>query len=207
MRVKSLLCVGFVMAAVVPSFAGGAGGFGGFGGPLGALQRPVVQADLKLTDEQKGKLDELRQQILQEGGSILQGIQNATPEERAKKMGEFTQLQYAKLGTVLKPEQIKRLQQVVLQIDGLVGSIMQPAVGEKLKITDEQRQKIGPIVQGSQQARREIFQSIQNGGSREEAQKKTAELVKATDEKIIALLTDDQKKTWKEMCGEPLKLA
>ena len=206
MKVKTLMAVGFVMAAVVPSFAG-AGGFGGFGGPLGALQRPAVQADLKLTDEQKGKLDEVRQQIMQEGQGIFQGLQNATPEERAKKLAEFTQLQYTKLGTVLKPEQIKRLREVVLQIDGLVGSIMQPAVGEKLKITDEQRQKVGPIVQGMQQARREIFQSIQNGGSREEAQKKTAELTKSTDEKIIALLTDDQKKTWKEMSGEPLKLA
>ena len=207
MKVKTLMAVGFVMAAVVPLFAGGAGGFGGFGGPLGALQRPAVQADLKLTDEQKGKLDEVRQQIIQDGQGIFQGLQNATPEERAKKLAEFTQLQYTKLGTVLKPEQIKRLREVVLQIDGLVGSIMQPAVGEKLKITDEQRQKVGPILQGYQQARREIFQSIQNGGSREEAQKKTAELTKSTDEKIIALLTDDQKKTWKEMSGEPLKLA
>ena len=205
MKIRMLMAVGGLLAAVIAAIAGGAGGFGGFGGPLGALQRPAVQADLKLTDEQKGKLDGVRQEIFQDGGSILQGLQNATPEERAKKLGEFSQLTYTKLGTVLKPEQIKRLQQVVLQVDGLVGSIMQPAVAEKLKITDEQRQKIGAIVQDHGAKRRELFQG--GGGNTDEGRKKMAELVKSNDEKIVALLNDDQKKSWKEMCGEPLKLA
>lgn len=204
MKIKALLAF-WLVVAVVPSFAGGAGGRGGFGGPLGALQRPEVQADIKLTDEQKGKLDGLRQEILQDGASILQGLQNATPEERGKKMAEFTQLQMKKLATVLNPDQMKRLQQVAFQIDGLAGSIFQPAVAERLKITDEQSGKIGPIARGMQQARRELFQG--GGGNIEETRKKVAELTKATDEKIVALLTDDQKKIWKEMCGEPLKLA
>ena len=48
------------------------------------------------------------------------------------------------------------------------------------------------------------WQSLfQGGGDREENAKKFAEMRKDTMEKITGVLTADQKKTWKEMTGEP----
>ncbi|HMC90517.1 MAG TPA: hypothetical protein VKI17_13265, partial [Gemmataceae bacterium] len=46
---------------------------------------------------------------------------------------------------------------------------------------------------------------FQPGGDQAEARKKMAAVQKETMEKITAVLTDDQKKTWKEMTGEPFE--
>ncbi len=51
---------------------------------------------------------------------------------------------------------------------------------------------------------REIFQNAQ--GNFREAGEKAGALRKETMEKVMALLTDEQKKAWKDMTGEPFEV-
>ena len=51
---------------------------------------------------------------------------------------------------------------------------------------------------------REIQQSA--GDDRQAAMQKIQALRKETNTKVMALMTDDQKKTWKEMTGEPFEI-
>src|SRR5207245_2781460 len=77
-----------------------------------------------------------------------------------------------------------------------------PEVQAELKITDEQRTKIQTIVDDQRNAMRELFQGG-GGGDRQAMMQKMQELRKQTDDKIAAVLTDDQKSKWKEMTGAP----
>ena len=54
--------------------------------------------------------------------------------------------------------------------------------------------------------RQEMQSIFSGGGDPQENRKKMQTLQKETMEKVSAVLTDDQKKTWKEMTGEPFEV-
>jgi len=107
---------------------------------------------------------------------------------------------YKALADVLKPEQIKRLKQIQLQRQGTF-AFMSPDTQMELKLTDDQKDKIKTIGDDARQEMGALFEE-QDQAAR---QKKMAAFQKETMEKITAVLTDDQKKTWKEMTGEPFE--
>ncbi|MGL4419640.1 MAG: hypothetical protein ACRCZF_03150, partial [Gemmataceae bacterium] len=107
--------------------------------------------------------------------------------------------------------QTKRLTQINYQMMGLAAYTDKDVVAG-LKITTEQKEKIKSTVDEFNKDRGELqrsaFQGFQPGGDREEMQKKMAEMMKKStalqkeaEEKVAGLMTDDQKKAWKEMTG------
>jgi len=79
---------------------------------------------------------------------------------------------------------------------------MNPEIQDKLKLTNEQKEKVKTINQEAGEKMRDLFQ----GGFNEEARTKMTQLLKETMDKITGVMTDDQKKTWKEMTGEPFEV-
>jgi len=167
------------------------------------LRMPEVQTELKLTDDQKtkltGALDKLREQRQNSG----QDFQSLSQEERQKLMAQRRAEDDKALADVLNADQMKRDHQLQLQQQGLSSVAQDKALGDELKLTDEQRTKIQAIVDDQRNAMRELFQGGGGGGDRQAMMQKMQELRKQTDEKIAAVLTDDQKSKWKEMTGAP----
>src|SRR5438067_713337 len=122
-------------------------------GPRFVVFREKVQDELKLTVEQKSKLNARVFDIVQETQEFFMGLQDAKPEERQKKHGEYSQKANEKLEKLLKEnlteDQIKRLRQIGLQMEGLF-AIGHPDVSKELKITDEQRKQFMDVVQSMQ---------------------------------------------------------
>jgi Spy/CpxP family protein refolding chaperone len=114
------------------------------------------------------------------------------------------------LGKVLKPEQLKRLQQLDLQRRGNQ-AFNDAKVQKKLNFTDEQKKQVETIVSDYTKELRDLFGGGRRGGgggargNREEAQKKMTELSESTTKKINEVLTPEQKKKWKNMIGQPFK--
>src|SRR5262249_24628995 len=102
---------------------------------------------------------------------------------------------------ILNADQQKRYRQLVLQRQGM-SALTEKAVQDELKLTDDQRSKVQEIVSAQQAEMRSLFQGG-GGGDREAMRQKFQEMQKQRDEKLAALLTDDQKKQWKEMLGAP----
>ncbi len=181
---------------------GGRGG-GGMGGPA-LLANKSVQKELKLTDEQVEKATAVATEIREK---MQEKMQDIPQEERREKMpaimAELNKEAQKSLKEILKPEQATRFEQINLQVAGLQ-AFARPEVASKLKVTDEQKEKIKALQDESQASMREIFQGA--GDDREGAMKKITELRKETFEKAVALMSDDQKKAWKEMTGEPFTL-
>ncbi|MCS7015476.1 MAG: hypothetical protein NZM42_05065 [Gemmatales bacterium] len=158
------------------------------------LTQESVQADLKLTDEQKSKIRTLQEEQRQ----AFRDLANLGREERAKRMRELTEKTDKELSTLLKPEQAKRLNQIQLQLrlrQGNYGAILNdPEIVAQLNLTSEQKEKVQQINAEGEKLR-ESFQA----GNREEIFKRLQEL----RGKYESVLTEQQKARLKELGGEP----
>ncbi len=173
--------------------------------------REAAQEDLKLTAEQKEKVEEHLRERIQDIGQFFQSLDGVNGEEREKKLHDFRQKAQEKLSSVLKAtlkeDQSKRLHQLGLQQEGAFALFHgRPEIAKDLKITDEQRKQFMAVVQDMQKKIAPLIKEAQSGGDPQEIRPKAMKIRKEHEGKIEALLTDAQKKQWKEMLGKPLNL-
>jgi len=211
---KMVLAFGVVALLVAPAMAQRpGGGFGGFGGGGGAMLvgNKSVQQEVKATDAQVEKLNALAQEVGEKQREQFQKLQDLSQEQRREKMTELTQTMNADLRKslveILKPEQIKRFEQIQVQQAGL-NAFATPRVQETLKLNDDQRSKIREMIEEQNQAMRDAFQGGAGGNQsdRQAAMQKLTEMRKRATEKALALLTDSQRTSYKELTGEPFEI-
>lgn len=213
---KLVLTVGTLALLASPAWAqnekGARGGRGGFGGGMGGgaffLTAENVQKDMKLSEEQVGKVRETLQDVAEKHRDDFAALRDATPAEQRQKMSALrkTMNDEIKKGISLSAEQSKRFDQIALQQLGSQ-AFLQPEVASKLNLTDEQKTQIMDINQALRgQQGGGAFNKDQSKEERQEAFRKMAAMRKENLTKIVALLTADQKKEWKELTGEPIEL-
>jgi hypothetical protein len=164
-------------------------------------QLDEVQQELKLNDKQKEAVVELNKELSEERMSIFQGAAG----DRAKMREQLMKLYHettAKFEKGLDEDQVKRSRELYVQLNGpmvLQGDV----VAEQLKLSDEQKAKV-------QEALASARQDWMNAGLRdlgqEEAAKKVDELLKSRDEKLLAVLTDEQRAEFEKLKGKELKV-
>ncbi|MGE3819346.1 MAG: hypothetical protein AB7I30_07920 [Isosphaeraceae bacterium] len=206
---KFALALGIVALSASPAWAQGRGGFGmmGMGGGSRLLTNEGVQKEIKATEDQISKLNTLGEELGAKGREAFQGFQDLGDEERREKMASVSKMMAEEvekgLKEILKPEQVKRFQQIELQQAGYAAFAM-PRVSAALKLTEEQKEKLAGVTEDMAGAMREAFQAAQ--GDREAMMAKMRELRKEGMDKAVAVLTDEQKATWKDMTGEPFEV-
>jgi hypothetical protein len=183
--------------------------FGAGGGMYAMLvQNKGVQKELNLTEDQSKKAADVAKEIRDKHKSEYDELQNLQDYmERFRKMGEVNRVvdqeTIKAFDDVLKPEQVTRLKQIELQQRG-PRALTDPSVQTALKLTDEQKEKVRTIWQDAMSELAGLRQG--GGGFNEETRKKMAEVNKDALKSIQAVFTDEQKKTWKEMTGEPFEV-
>jgi Spy/CpxP family protein refolding chaperone len=220
---RTLTTLMLTAALAIPAFAqpprGGGGMFGGGGGAQ-LLRNEDVQKDLKLTDEQKTKIKEF-QDKQQAAMREAFGGGGQPDREKMQEMFKKNAEESAKfLKETLTEDQNKRLKQISLQasmknnpavalftptFENMMFGLGDPTeTGKALKVTDEQKDKIKSIAETMQKDLRELRPQ---GGGRPSAdeQKKMDAVRKEATEKIMETLTDDQRKTLKDLQGEEFK--
>lgn len=173
--------------------------------------REKVQEDLKLSTEQKEKLEEHLKERIPVFMEFFQKIDGLKGEEREKELKAYRPKAQEKLAAflkeTLKDDQRKRLRQLELQQEGaFVLHHGEGEIGKDLKITDEQRKQFMAVIQDMQKKIAPLIKEAQSGGNPQEIWPKIMKIRKEHEGKIEALLTDAQKKQWKEMLGKPLDL-
>ena len=209
-----ILSAALFAAAVASAQAqrpGGGGGFpggGGGGGGGGSLKSLLItnkslQEELKVSDDQVAKFKEFAEKqteamkgFAQFGGDDDEQI--ARMEVQVKLMKD----RVAFMKSSLSAEQQTRLGQLEKQQMGMA-AFSNAKVAKELGITDEQSEKIKAVNADMNKEMREMF----SGGFDAEAQKKVASLRGECQEKIEKMMTDDQRKKWKEMTGEAFDMA
>ncbi len=211
-RLVSLTTLLFAVAAIGSAGAQGRRMMGGRMGGLMLLNNARVQTELKMTPEQISKIQPKQQEVQGQMRELFQnagGFQNMSDEDRQKLMGKIRELQSKAVADILDATQQKRFRQIQLQVEGPL-ALARKENADGLKLTDEQRTKVADIQRASQREQREAMQGVDfQNMSDEDRQKLTSRMQainKTANEKIEALLTDDQKKQWKAMLGDPFKL-
>lgn len=197
------------------------GGFGGgsFGGggvtPLLLLRVDAVKNEIKVTEDQQ-ELVEILGDELREGGpafpenfrELSDDEQTAFREKREKWNDEQNAQAKETLKTILEDTQYKRLQEIVLQQQG-VNALLDTDVATTLKITPEQTAKLKETQEASREemgtAMREMFRGG-GDGDREAAREKLENLRKASDEKMLAQLTGEQKTAFAALQGTKFEM-
>lgn len=173
---------------------GGGGGPGGGGPPrgrglLGLAQRGEVVAELKLTEEQTAKLAEL-----QSGSREAFTAMQALPEDqRAGAMKTMREGQEKSVSEVLDEPQFARLLQLQWREAGLA-SLERDDVAKGLGLSEEQRDKLRPILADRQSGLRGLFSAPPEVASQKRQE---------WDDQLRAVLTEEQVKQWEELLGPP----
>jgi hypothetical protein len=188
-----------------------------------ALTNAELQKELKITDDQKKALKpmmdkaeeqskKMREMFAGGGGPPDREVMQKMMED-GRKLGEEAKALAEK---TLTPEQVKRAKQIEVQVMGL-RAFANEEVAKALKVTDDQKEKVKGIMEeyGKESADLRQEYGIRGfggggggGGNVDQAkmaeyQKKNKALTDETTEKVMKAMTDEQKKAWKEMTGEP----
>jgi hypothetical protein len=182
------------------------------------LSNRSIHDELKVTPEQAAKLDALDRNLVAESRERARKLQELPPDERRKAMQEnlkasqvnFRQTweeRHRKLAEFLSPEQIKRFDQISVQRAGFAAFTMLPHVRDRMKFTEDQvatllevQEELAQMAAPRAALQQKILQDPEG------MRKKSDEATKAATAKIVAVMTDEQKKTWADLTGPPFQI-
>ena len=189
---------------------GGPGGFGGgFGGGslLDLARLEPVQKEIEAVDDQVKGIEKLSEEMRASRGERPQFDRNMSEADREKAFAEMRKQREAeatkanaKLGEILLPLQIERLEEISLQMRG-TAALADPKVAAKLSLTDDQKKKLEAAQTANMESMRTQMQQLFQGGNREGMREKMEQLRKDADGKVLAVLTADQKAAFEKLKG------
>jgi serine/threonine protein kinase len=174
------------------------------------LRSQDVQKHLNFTEDQTKKAYKLAERLGQTFWKSFNSFRQLSPQERQKQFQEMTQTARKALAALLTSDQVKRLVQISLQQRG-TQALSDPEVARALGLTDEQKRKIRTI-------QNEACKAMPGppwgggrpppkgrGGKKPFDQRKPPDPWKVTTERVLSVLTPEQRALWDEMKGEPFK--
>jgi Spy/CpxP family protein refolding chaperone len=174
------------------------------------LANPGVQKEIKLSDKQHAQVKKVVQEVFDKYKPEFQKA-GRDQAKRLKLMADSTQETRDRLRNelpdILKPEQLKRLKEIQIQVNGIV-SFKREDVQKELNLTDEQKEKIKGIGEGLKKDVAALFKDAASAPLRKmpEAMRKSKELKDAATRKAVETLTEEQQKSWQKMHGEKFDL-
>jgi len=191
MRRIGILFALAAMALVTFSMMGSAqqggkkGKGGGFGGGFGAGGMPKDPLSLLTRADVKKELDLSEEQVEKLPGAVMKAV-----------------------ATVLNDKQMKRFRQIELQVQGPQAFVKDQTLRTELKLQDSQVKNIEEILAETKKETDEIMKEAKGGGGGggfKGIQEKLQGINKEAKEKVMGVLTADQKKQYKELVGEEFK--
>lgn len=170
------------------------------------LANPGVKKEIKLTDKQYGEVHKIIKEVFDKYQPEIRKAgrdHNKLLEIGAESTREVRERVHQALPDILQPEQLKRLNQIQIQVNG-IASFKRPEVQKELKLTERQREEIAEIGQGLKKDIAELIKDASSAPVRKMplAIRKAKELKEEATRKAVEKLTEDQQKTWTSMQGE-----
>jgi Spy/CpxP family protein refolding chaperone len=173
------------------------GGFGMPGIRLATLDE--VQEALKLSDEQKTKVEEINDKFRDDFRKLLDD--GPDPEE----MRKLSQDASAKLAEVLDDDQEKRLRGISIQVMGAGAVVADPELAKELNVTEEQKEKLRDASMENMRAMRDAFGEMWDLPE-DQRRTKGEELRADANKKLLAVLTSDQQEQLESLKGEKVEI-
>jgi len=160
------------------------------------LRHKAVRDDLKLTHREARKIHEFTEEQWKKAEEV-EKLPDA--KERDRKFEEMTKENEKFLNEVLTPAQNKRLDQITLQVAGLLWINTPDAAA--LKLTDEQKKKAAKY---QQEARKEL-EELLHSTTRRDRHAELRKLHETSKKRLLELLTDEQETKYHELTGPPFR--
>jgi Spy/CpxP family protein refolding chaperone len=171
---------------------------GGGRGNFNLLSNDKVQKELALTDKQKAEIKKLNDDFRTSMGDLGDG------DDRFTKMQALRKTLEDKIAALLDAKQTTRMKEIQLQVQGPSG-LANKETADALKLTDDQVEQIKKLVDGQQTDIRDTFQAAGQVDFAE-VQKEIERLRKEGNDKILAVLSADQKAAFEQMQGAKFDL-
>ncbi|WP_010585034.1 redoxin domain-containing protein [Schlesneria paludicola] len=166
------------------------------------LHEPAVVKDLRLDDAQQAAYSQLLDQL----DLKFFPLRNKSADDATAGMAKISDEVKTQLKTLLKPEQLQRLNEILLQHLGN-SSFLLDQVADRLKYTDAQRKRMKDIIAETDAALANENQDKDNRNASEPPQVRFVRLKTNEQRKLIAVLKKDQIETLKAMLGPSFPLA
>jgi hypothetical protein len=193
-------------------------------GQLFLLDNPAVLDDLDLPEEKRGRIAALLQRLAEQRHTSLRGFHRLTAAQRRQRFLELARSEATAVAAILSPEQVSRLRQIALQIAGPM-AFREPDIAAALNLTAEQRERIRAIeadvfpvrlewrAPGAPPPERKGEAGLSRDGEwrapgeplLEPPEKPHPQKLRAARDKMLAVLTVEQKAKWEELTGKPFK--
>ena len=206
-------------------FAQGQGGRqrgrNGFNSLTSIARRADVQTELKVTDDQKTKLEALAPArgggrnggggggngggagAGAAGAGAAGGAGRTAPDPAA--MAARREAEKKALAEILNPDQMKRLQELLIQREG-DRAIASEEVQTALGFSDDQKSKVKALQEKMMSAQRDMMEKVRNGDMDRQAMRDAMTANNKTmGEELHKILTSDQADKLKAMGGAPFK--
>ena len=166
-----------------------------------------MQEELKITKEQKEKIDEANKKIQEKNRDTLAKLRDLSQEERRAKLQAIQKETTQELTKAadLTSEQKKRFGQIQLQ-QLRTRAFTNADVQKQLKLTDEQKETIKTALKVGEEKIKEETKDLDPRTDGQKIREIRQKVGKETQGKIAASLTSEQKKTWADMVGEPFEV-
>jgi Spy/CpxP family protein refolding chaperone len=204
----AVVCFVIVSALAQASWAqrGGGRGIGRLFGGIAKAQLATldeVQSDLKLTDDQKTQIAEINDKLREDRRGLFGGGFGQFSQIRAD-MDKLNRAASAEVDAKLDEPQKQRLQEIAIQVNG-PAALSDPSVVEQLNLSDEQKKKLEEVQADNSQA---VEDAMSDFGdiSREERREKFRALSDTANEKLLGVLTDEQKTQFDKMKGQEIDI-
>ncbi len=174
-----------------------------YGGPW--YRDANVRKALNITDQQLERLNEAYDRLGPRWREDSVRLERLGDRDRAERLRELTQTYRGELarafGGVLDETQMARYRQLDLQARGWT-VFADPEVQKALNLTDEQRARLRELADTSDRTVRELTDAART--NRDEAVRKYGDFRTRTQEAINAVLTEEQRRAWNRLTGEPV---
>jgi hypothetical protein len=150
---------------------------------------PAVAKEVKLTDEQTALTKKLLAELRQGQRELYQDYGDLSRKQKGETHRKYRKLRQEKdeqLAKLVGAEKFERILQLSMQSRGLLSAFDPGVPAQKLEISDQQYREL-------EIATRELHKEVAEGKN----------VLDKINEKVAQILSEEQKKKWKEMIGKP----
>ncbi|MFC1757841.1 hypothetical protein ACFL2H_03615 [Planctomycetota bacterium] len=166
-----------------------------------------VQKALELNDDQKHDISEINRILKDEKTKLFQSARQnqIKTTELMDRLSRMTVEAESKLQALLSEQQRIRLDELFVQVND-VKSLGDARVAERLELSDEQETKLAEARDDNTKALRAAYPAFRNM-TKDQQKEKFESLRKQNRTRLLAILSQQQRKQLDSMKGEPIEFA
>jgi hypothetical protein len=169
-----------------------------------------VQHELQLTGAQLDRLQLAARNFRTQIQALTSPNPGVSPEQARTAIQMQMMDTRAMIARELLPEQLARLQQIVLQLEGLCLAMVDAQIGQRLNLTDDQWHRLGAVCSARMQQMRASFRPMGPGQDECQVAATNRDRIEAirtsSDEQALAVLSPPQRSQFAGMQGRHIHL-